>query len=373
AQVLPSPEALYTIDETKLLALSRTDGQVLWQTSMADKLVSGCSNCFELMADHLIAVVQGGTVQGFNAQTGQLTWSKRLNFEPGSRLMPAGSQLVIFDRTQDNRSNLMLVVDPANGDSVAEITIPECAGKMFNFHHPLLYNQDRGELYLISGDIIGPACLQVWDIAGQKMARQIVFDGIALFSNFSNFIDEQNKVLLAGDQLYFAAQEQEVSGDGPGLILKVNLADGTWQALAPTPDYELVPLTMSDNLLLVRAIRNRGTERSELWALDPAAGQPRWQYVIQAPRWFKEAGSEPAWDWRLTPHGLAVLQIFGDPDQLVIEILNPQTGVSAGQKTIPLEDNYFTGIVWTDDAAWVALRKIHKVDLETGSVGYTWP
>jgi hypothetical protein len=127
------------------------------------------------------------------------------------------------------------------------------------------------------------------------------------------------------------------------------------------------------DLLIVRAIRTRGTERSELWALDTAGGQSRWQYVLQAPRWYKEPGSQPAWDWHMSATGLSILQIFNDPDQMTIETLNPQTGVSAGQKTIPLDDNYFTDIVWTHDAAWVALRNIQKVDLRTGTLNYTWP
>jgi outer membrane protein assembly factor BamB len=373
AQVLPSGGVIYVNDETKLLALNQADGQVLWQTSLADKLSPSCSTCLKLLDNALVALVQGGTVQGFNAQNGQLLWQKTLNFEPGSRLLAAGHQLIIFDRTPDNRNNFMVVVNPANGETTAELTIPECSGTTFDLHHPLLYDESRGRLYVISGNIIGPACVQVWDIAGQKMAQEIVFDGLSLPSDFSEFVSDQTKALLAGDKLYFAAHQAVVSGDGPGVVVSLNLADGTWQALAPSPDYKLIPLAVSDDLLVMRAIRTRGTERSELWALDPAAGQPRWQYVLQAPRWYKEPGSQPAWDWHISAAGLSVLQIFNDPDQMTIETLNPQTGVSAGQKTIPLDDNYFTDIVWTHDAAWVALRNIQKVDLRTGTLSYTWP
>lgn len=373
ARVLQSPEALYTSDETKLLALNRADGKVLWQTSLADKLSPSCSNCFELLAGRLVALVQGGTVQGFNAETGQLVWNKRLNFEPTGRLLPAGEQLLIFDRTADSRNNLITVVDPASGDTIAEMTLSACDGRLFDLSHPLLYNQNRGELYMISGNIIGPACVQVVDIAGQQISHELVFEGVALPADFSDFVSEQSRALLTEDYLYFSAQEQQVSGSGPGLIVKVNLSDKSWQVLPPSPDYELVPLAVTDNLLVVRATRSRGAERSELWGLDLASGQPRWQYVLQAPRWFKEPGSGAGWDWHLTPAGLAVLQISSDPDQLLVEMLNPQTGVSAGQKTIPLEDDYLTDIVWTDEAAWLALRKIHKVDLQTGTVSYTWP
>ncbi len=372
AKVLLSPEVLYTFDETKLLALSRTDGKVLWQTSLADKLSPSCSNCFALLANRVLALVQGGTVQGFNAETGQLVWSKRLNFEPTGRLLPAGDQLLIFDRTANSANNLITIVDPASGNTVAELTLSGCDGRLFDLSHPLLYNEKQSELYMISGNIIGPACVQVVDIVGRQIVQKIVFEGVALPSDFSNFVSEQSRALLTDEALYFSGHQQQVSGNGPGLIVKVNLADKSWQTLAASPDYELVPLAATDNLLLVRATRSRGTERSELWGLDSVSGEPRWQYVLQTQRWFKEPGSGAAWDWHLTPAGLAVLQLTSDPDQLLVEMLNPQTGVSAGQKTIPLEDDYLTDIVWTDKAAWLALRKIYKVDLQTGTVSYTW-
>lgn len=373
ARVLQSPEVLYTSDETKLLALNRTDGKVLWQTSLADKLSPSCSNCFELLAGRLVALVQGGTVQGFNAETGQLVWNKRLNFEPTGRLLPAGDQLLIFDRTADSRNNLITVVDPVSGNTTAEMTLSACDGRLFDLSHPLLYNDKQGELYMISGNIIGPACVQVVDVPGQQVSHELVFEGVALPSDFSDFVSEQSRALLTDEALYFSAHQQQDSGSGPGLIVKVNLADKSWQTLPASPDYELVPLAVTDNLLVVRATRSRGTERSELWGLDPASGGPRWQYVLQTSRWFKEPGSGAGWDWHLTPAGLAVLQLTSDPDQLLVELLNPQTGVSAGQKTIPLEDDYLTDIVWTDNAVWLALRKIYKVDLQTGMVSYTWP
>jgi DNA-directed RNA polymerase subunit RPC12/RpoP len=156
-------------------------------------------------------------------------------------------------------------------------------------------------------------------------------------------------------------------------IISLDTTNGRWQAVGPTPDYDLIPLAVVDNLLIVRATRSRGTPRSELWGLDLVSGEQRWQYVLQAQRWFKEAGSEPAWDWRLTPHGLVVLQLFSDPDQLVVEKLESQTGVSSGQNTIPLEDNFLTGIAWNDAAAWLAIRKIYALDLATSSLSYTWP
>lgn len=371
-KVLSTPDQLYFTDETKLYALSRKDGQVIWQTSLADKLAPSCPDCFELMENHLVALVQGGTVQGFDAQSGQLIWSKRLNSETSGRFLSVGSQLLIFDRTQDNRQNLMNVINLISGENEGELTLPECAGEWIDFDHPLVYNQERSQLYFIAGNIIGPACLQIWDVAGQKMIQEITFEGLALPSDFREFISNQAKAIWAGEKLYFAAT-QKINNNDEGAIVGVSPVDGQWRVIVHAPDYKLVPLATADNLLMVRAIRSRGTERSELWGVDLASGEPRWQYVLQAPRWYKESGAEPMWDWHLTPAGLAVLQIFGDPDQLTLDILNPQTGVSTGQKTIPLDDNYLTDIAWRNDAVWLATRRIQRVDLPSGTLVYTWP
>jgi hypothetical protein len=255
---------------------------------------------------------------------------------------------------------------------VGQTVIPECAGRGFDQYYPGFYNSQRDELYLIFGDIIGPACVQVWNVAGRQMVQEIVMEGTTLPSDFREYDQEQLKAIRVEEKLYFSAN-QKMGNEEQGAIISLDTTDGRWQAVAPTPDYDLIPLAVVDNLLIVRATRSRGTPRSELWGLDLVSGEQRWQYVLQAQRWFKEAGSEPAWDWRLTPHGLVVLQFFSDPDQLVVEKLEPQTGVSSGQNTIPLEDDFLTGIAWSDDDAWLAIRKIYALDLATSSLSYTWP
>lgn len=371
-RIILSPEIIYVTDETKLLALSREDGQVVWQTSMADKLAPSCSDCLALVDNRLVALVQGGTVQGFDAQSGQLLWDKRLNFEPTGRFVVAGSQLLIFDRTQDNRSNLMFVVNPLNGDSSDEIVLPECAGEFIDLHHPIIYDAERDQFYFISGGVIRPPCVQIWDVPTRQMVREVSLEGLALPPDFNEFVSEQSKAILSGGLLYFSAT-QKADSDGAGVLVELNPADGQWRVITTEPDYKLIPLTKTADLLIVRAIRTRGTERSELWGVDLASGEPRWQHVLQVSRWYKEAGSGAAWDWHLTSEGVSVLQIMSDPDQLTVETLNLQTGVSAGQKTIPVDDSFFSDIAWTNDAVWVSLRQIKGVDLNTGTVRYTWP
>jgi hypothetical protein len=204
------------------------------------------------------------------------------------------------------------------------------------------------------------------------MTGEILFEGLSIPLEVTTFVSKQPRVILAGDNLYLAAN-QTIDGVEAGVVAALNPVEGSWRVVVHALDYRLIPLATADDLLIVRAIRSRGTQRNELWGIDLASGEPRWQHVLQASRWLREPGAEAIWDWRLTPQGLAVLQVLSEPDQLVLDILNPQTGVSPGQKTIPVSDSFFSDLTWTDDAVWVALRQIHKVDLSTGTLTYTWP
>lgn len=372
AKVLASPGLIYTNDETKLLALNRSDGTLAWQAPLADKLVSSCINCFVWLRERVIALVQGGTVQAFDAQSGQERWRKRLNFESTSRIETLGEHLLIFDRTPDNRNNLMLVTNPATGEVVNEVTIPDCQGKSFDLFNPMAFNPNRPELYFMAGNVIGPACLQVWNTQSWQVTQRVVFEGIALPSDFSNFVTGQAKFGLINELLYFSGTQNRGSGD-ENIIIQANPANGQWTVAARSPDYKLTALAAAGDTLIVRATRDRGTARSELWGVDPVTAQPRWQYVLAVQRWYQDPGSGASWDWRLTPHGLAVLQISEDPDQLTLDMLNPQTGVSAGQNTIPLSDTYLTDIAWTNNTVWLAVRKIYAIDLKSRTLASTWP
>lgn len=110
------------------------------------------------MADQLVALVQGGTVQGFKAQDGQLAWSQRLNFEPTSRFLPVGDQLLILDRSKDNSHSEMYLVNPATWASNGPITLPECAGQFVNLEAMTLYNPARGSsTFFLTGRLGHPA------------------------------------------------------------------------------------------------------------------------------------------------------------------------------------------------------------------------
>src|SRR5690606_15246858 len=62
----------------------------------------------------------------------------------------------------------------------------------------------------------------------------------------------------------------------------IDEATQTYQLLTNSADYEMRPLTIQNNVLLVLAQRTRGSARQELWGLDATNGVLRWQYVPTA-------------------------------------------------------------------------------------------
>lgn len=352
--IIPGDSLIYLDDQTQLLALNRSDGTLAWKASLADVL---CRDCLKRFGNRLVALTEGGTLQGFNAQTGALVWSKRLTGTP-NRLLTIAGRSAVLDPTESDIMALH-ILNAENGDVVQRIA-PLCEHSIFeedlDLYSPVIFTPSDGALYLLFGNLA--TCVQRWDTNTGEMTWSTVIDEV-MHWHFTS-------PLLADSTIYLSEEHD-------GKITAINTQDGRPTTLTDEPDYDLTPLARHDSILIVRAIRTRGSEREELWGLDAASGELRWQYLLQAQDWFYDvAGGQ--WDCQLTSRGLVVLQVLSDPDQLIFDTLNPHSGVSAGQTSTKLHDDYWPHIAWTDDVAWLTIwGKLYTVDLDTGTPIYTWP
>ncbi len=360
-RLIPGPALVYLTDQSRLLALRLSDGTVAWQTSLVAEPAIGCDECVRLLNDRVIVLQKDGSLQAFDAKSGQLTWSTRLADTP-RRLPLAGGRLVTLQRTEGNRSTIISFLDPADGKTVQQIE-PVCPrdfpsdGERPDPFSPLLFSPDGTAMYTLYGTF--STCAHRWELPDGKQSWLTAVERDTLPTR-----GHDDPLLLADTALY---------GSSDGILWALNTADGTYGNLLEDKEFQFVPLVTRDDTLIVLTWPTWDTERQSLWGLDRATGARRWQYALQASDpWFLETLGD--WDFRLTEKGLVVIQVPEDQQQIVVETLDPLTGVSSGQLVTALEgpgSHVLWNLFWSDDTAWMEIgSEIYGLDLATGTPSY---
>ena len=360
-------DLVYAANSTDLLAYRKSDGSQAWLVKMPDKLNYGTSTLL-VTAGRVITNNTDQSIQAYDANTGSLVWSKRLTgYDRTLRLM--GSSLVVVDYVGDKHEYGLLFLDPASGEQ-QKVLSPTCTSNDYSYNldpdSGLLYDQAGNALYLAFDSSYG--CVQRIDLSsGQTVWEASAEDGF-------NFSPDGFQSLMTDSTLYFS------SGND---LLAVDRSSGTMKVLLNDPDYSLLPLGASGDLLIVRARRTRGTERFELWGIKAASGSRTWQMDLQgaAPVDPPNAMSGliddtgTGYTWRLGSSGLVVLKFQAKPNQLSLEIFNLANGTLQSQKTLAL--NNVTGdfygiptvIAWRGNVAYISLESnIYSLDITTGTL-----
>jgi outer membrane protein assembly factor BamB len=266
----------------------------------------------------------------------------------------------------------MFFLDPVDGKQQRLLT-PTCLDDQGNSNgididSGLLYLEAENALYLLYDSFFG--CVQRLDFTTGQVAWQTrSADGFSFSSNGFN-------PLLTSTTLYFENGSQ---------LLRMDKATGAIQVLLDNPDYDFVPLAVSRDTLLVRARRTRGTERFEIWGVNPLSGAQLWQKDLQGSAPVDPPdemsglvdGTDTGFTWRLVSTGLALVKFQASPNQLVIDTLNPADGSLQGEKTVPMKlvvgDFYSvpTVIGWRGDLVYLNLdSKIYALEVTTGVIQF---
>lgn len=365
--VAAGTDLIYTANGPDLLAYHISDGSLAWQTEMPDNLNDGTA--LLVTAGRVITDTANQTIQAYDAETGSPAWNKSLVGEDHNlRLM--GNSLVVMDYTDSNNDTYgLLFLDPATGSQQSVIT-PTCnyndETSTLDTGSGLIYDSSGNALFLVYDSSYG--CVQRLDLATGKITWEA--DSQQSF----DFSSDGFQALLTNSNLYFSNAND---------LLAVDKSTGHMKVLLTNPDYTLLPLALAGNNLIVRAYRTRGTGIFELWGVDVSSGSSVWQLNLQGAQPIDPPdvmsgmidNNDTGWTWKLVSAGLVVIKFQGQPNQLILETFDPETGNSLGTQTIAL--NNINGdfydipavIAWQNNVVYINLdSKICALDLSTGKL-----
>ncbi len=364
-------DLVYTASGSTLLAYRKSDGSLAWQTQMPDRLNYGDTTML-VTAGRVITLNNDQSLQAYDAATGSLAWNRRLaGYDRTLRLMN-GSLAVLDYTTSDSYTYSMFFLDPLDGSEQRVVT-PTCQTDQYSSStlgtdSGLVYDRVENALFLVYDSSYG--CIQRLDFSTGQMTWQTLTENSFSFSPYGfNW-------LMTDTTLYF---------NNGGQLLAVDKIAGTVQTLLANEDYDLIPLAVTGDTLIVRARRTRGTERFELWGVDAASGKQLWQMALQdaspidPPNEMSGLVDNPdsGWTWRLVPAGLLLVKFQAAPNQIVLDTINPADGTLLDEKVVALTqvtgDFYSvpTVIGWQDNVVYLNVDSdIYALDVTTGEVRF---
>ncbi len=368
-------EIVALVEKTRLVALDKTAGTVLWETTLSDQLTGVCDTCLGVVGQRVIALTNDSNVTGYDAKTGRKVWSQRLSSL--NRLFYLNEQLLVLDRMAADPFAVQAFVLDQDGKELRKFQIsclqPGQTRPIVGYTYEG-YALDTATQSLFTWYGSSNSCLQKYDLSTGKLAWQSLTK--------ARSTQHDAAAMLYADGLIFAG--------GSNTIIAAD-ASGKVNEQLTDADYELRPLASQNGVLVVRAMRTRGTRRHELWGIDSATGSRLWQVVFDkdggplrepnraAGLLTKDRDSE-VWSVGLMPGGLAIVRITAKPAlQAIVEIIGLKNGVSAGRKTVPLKAGSLlvsipTEIEWRGDTVWMALdNSVYAINTKTALIDYQVP
>jgi outer membrane protein assembly factor BamB len=357
-------DMLYLTDHERLLALRLSDGALAWEAPLVAE--PSCEECLRLAGKHVVVAQKDGSIQGFDARSGQRAWSIDVDDPP--RTLPLVGDRLLLMRPVEKSGRLFSLIDPATGKETRRIE-PTCPNTSFpdqlerpEEYSPLLFAPDGKTLYTTFGFF--SKCAQRWDLASGKRAWQTALDG----KDIPESGWEGRKLLLTEAAIYFGYDRPE-----EGALWAMDTASGKLRKVVAKKKYFFVPVAARDGMIIALTWPNWDQKKQSLVGLDAQTGEQRWEFKPRATD-SRVIDTHGHMDWRLTAKGLLLVQVLEDQRQMIVETLDLKTGASAGKQTTPLDgsgSHVFWSALWSNDMAWLDIgSSVYALDLASGTTAY---
>ena len=271
-------------------------------------------------------------------------------------------QIVLWDDVAPDGSDSALhYYDPDDGRLIRQIapTCPEADdepridGSGVFYEHPST-TQDRVYFYYTCG---WDPYMEAWDLGSAELLWK---------AGLPEDLDNLSGAMLGQETLYASTYEG---------LWAVSLKEGQAEYLieAIDPDYAVWLFAERGDMILARARRTRGSTRHELWGLEPS-GECVWRHQIGADTLHGVETGSADWGFRFVADGVLVAQVLGDPDRLLVETLDVETGQVKRESSVEVENDSLDDIVWDKQYGFFTVwGGVYAVDLESGTVEPEWP
>jgi outer membrane protein assembly factor BamB len=354
-------ELIYVADKARLLGLGRSDGALRWEAPLSDEIsYSLCQGCLRAVDGVVVALSDDGVLQAFRGTSGAPLWSVRLR-EATRQLVVLGDMVGAPDvrpDVQDSSAGLYLF-NIADG-SPARAIEPACSQPEStwedrpHYYDPIYQSADGDELYWL---LDSARCVVRAGASGLSAGAPVFMP-----ENFS--VSSSNTILAADGALYLSDDDR---------IVAVS-ADAAREVLA-IEDYSLRPLGVRGETLLVEATRRRGSSRMELWAIDLASGQRRWERVLAGTDNLNGPYDTADWAAALVGDTVALVEQRPDAQTLAYELLSLSDGTSRASATIPVDDpdTDLRGLLVSRATAYLVAEELYAIELSSGQTLFRWP
>jgi outer membrane protein assembly factor BamB len=367
--ITASASIIFMSYDDTLVAFDRDNGSILWQQTTSDEVSNICQDCLQIFENRVVALTADGMLTGYDINTGQASWTVRLN-ETTRQLLNLDGKVGVLDKEEDMVG--INVYESQAGTRVGRIE-PQCPNEIFpnspqtlGVYDPVLLSDDAKNLYVPISDY-DPGCLQNLDTA-------------TLAGDWEASIPRDILDNLGWDP-YLITDEMLYLTDGHNLHA-ISLLDGSYQTVHSDEDHNMIPLSEENGILLVLAERTRGTSKYSLWGFKPAAQSKLWEFTPSAEEIIDDihlvVHDGGIWGAYMAAGTPILIEAFQDPGEITFSRLDSEDGSIIDQNPVGINQNDYSYLLqvidWQGERVALAVdSRILWIDAPTGTLLAGWP